>query len=442
MRFFDSSITTLDLKPEKRSDFFGDPTTPLTAVAVWNELGGGPTASGEIVTERTAMSISTVYTCVTVLSEAVASLRCKLMRLLNKGRREAIDHPLHDLIAYSPNPEMSAFTFWSTTVGCSALTGNGYAQIVRDKDGTTSAIWPLHPMKTEPVRVRDGSLAFRTSDGMKNGASRIIAAQDVLHFPLFALDGIKGVGPVSAARETYALAKAAEKFGARWFGNGAHAPSILINKGPKPDLKQQQGFREDWHAAYGGSNANKQAILFGDWDVKTVGLSPEDSQFLATRNFQRADIAAMFHLNPHQVGDTSRLSNANHTQAQLSFVTDTLRPIIVRIEQEIKRKLLAKSPDLFVTFDLTERLRGDMQTTMQSYAVGRQWGFLTANEIREDLGMNPLGPEGDVLWSPVNMQNSDLMMTTQSIQDAPLDDKPPVPAQDDPQNPKPKKGKK
>lgn len=400
---------------------FGDPTTPLTAVAVWNELDGGPTAAGEIVTERTAMAVSTVYTCVTVLSEAVASLPCKLMLRLGNGREEATDHFLYNLLAYEPNPEMTSFTFWSTMVGCSALTGNGYAEITRDSDGTPNGLWPLHPLKTDPVRLSDGTLAFRTRDGQKDHSTyRIIAAKNVLHFPLFGLDGIKGVGPVRAARESFALAKAAEKYGARWFGNGATAPSILINKSAKPDPRVQAELKESWQSAYGGSNVHKQAFLFGDWDVKTIGLSPEDSQFLATRSFQRADIAAMFHLQPHQVGDTSRLSNANHTQAQLSFVTDTLRPILSRIEAELKRKLLGIKSNLFVQFDLSERLRGDFVATMNGINVGRNSGVLTANEGREMLGLNPVGPEGDVLITPVNYQNSAVTLDTESIQDQPL----------------------
>ena len=402
-------LTTLNLTlPERRdSGWFGSAATPLTAVAVWDELGGGPTASGELITERTAMSISTVYTCVTVLAESVASLPCKLMRREAKGRSEAIESPLYDLLASSPNEEMTAFVFWQTIVGCAALTGNAYAQILRDPSGAVESIWPLHPLKTEPIRQPDGTLAFRTSDGMKNGTYRIIASRDILHFPLFSMSGIKGVGPIAAAREAFALAKAAEKYGARWFGNGAHVPSLLINKGPKPDPKTQTEFRESWHSAYGGANSGKQGILWGDWDLKTIGLSPEDSQFLATRNFQRSDISAMFHLQPHQAGDTSRLSNANHVQAQLAFVTDTLRPILVRIEQELQRKLLPttgrNAGKLFVSFDVSERLRGDTQSQMQSYAVGRQWGFLSVNDIREDMGKNPIGPEGDTFLYPVNM---------------------------------------
>jgi HK97 family phage portal protein len=198
----------------------------------------------------------------------------------------------------------------------------------------------------------------------------------------------------------------------------------------------QKELRESWQEAYGGNNSGRQGFLFGDWDVKTVGLSPEDSQFLATRNFQRADLAAMFHLQPHQVGDTSRLSNGNHVQAQLTFVTDTLRPIAGRIEAELKRKLLKGKSDLFVLFDLKERLRGDTQTQMTSYAIGRQWGFLSVNDIREDLGLNNIGPEGDTFLYPVNMgdaaqllKDNKLIPTTQEPDNEPVND---------PQNPQPK----
>ena len=411
MPLFKNNITTLDIQPAKSESrsWMDSPSVPLTATNAWNDLSGGPTASGEYVSVQTAMAISTVYTCVTLLAEAVASLPCRLMKQLNSGRAEATDENLYDLLAFSPNPEMTAFTFSSTIVGCSALTGNAYAQVVRDRYGAVTGLWPLHPLKTDPVRLPDGSLAFKTSDGMKEGEYRLIKSTRHPSLPTLLSGRNQGCFPVSAARETFALAKAAEKFGARWFGNGAHVPSILIHKGPKPDPKAQRELAEAWQAAHGGFNANKQGFLFGDWDVKSIGLSPEDSQFLATRNFQRADIAAMFHLPPSMVGDTSRLSNANHQQQQLSFVVETLRPILVRIEQEINRKLL-NSTKLFASFDTTDRLRGDIQSQMQSYALGRQWGFLSVNDIRASLGMNNIGPAGDTFLSPVNMVDSKMLL--------------------------------
>src|SRR5665213_399525 len=150
MPLFKNNITTLNL-PTERRDFMGSPTTPMTALAAWEGIGGGPTASGELISERTAMAISTVYTCVTILSEGVASLPCKLMKRLDKGREEAVSNPLYALLAFAPNPEMTAFTFWSSIVGSSALTGNAYAQIVWGENKVPESIWPLNPLKTEPV---------------------------------------------------------------------------------------------------------------------------------------------------------------------------------------------------------------------------------------------------------------------------------------------------
>ena len=156
----------------------------------------------------------------------------------------------------------------------------------------------------------------------------------------------------------------------------------------------------------------------------------------------------MFHLQPHQVGDTSRLSNANHTQAQLSFVTDTLRPIIIRIEQELRRKLLAKSPSLSVTFDLTQRLRGDFAALTAAYAMYLDRAVMNPNEVRRAIGMNPYGAEGDVYTYALNKGNAeqllkdgDLIPTTQEPDDStpePDEDEPTVPAP----TPKPRKKKK
>lgn len=391
----------------ERRDWLDNGTTPLTALSAWESVSGGPTASGEMINERTALGISTVYTCIKILSEGIASMPCKLMRKTTRGSEEAVEHTLYDLLAYSPNPEMTAFTFWSTIVGCSALTGNGYAQIMRNRDGSVNSIWPLHPLKTEPYRKANGVLAFKTWDGMNPGNYRIIEAEDVLHFPLFALDGIKGIGPIAAARESFATARAMEKYGARFFSNGATPPTVLIRKGTSPDEKVRAEIRESWQAAHAGTKQHSMGFLFGEWDVKSIGLSPEDTQFILSRSWTRADLAAMFGIAPHYVGSLDRLSNSNYTQQQLSLVIDTFRPILVRMEQELGRKLMPgtgrNAGKMFVTFDVSERLRGDVAAMTKTVALGRQWGLITANEGRRQLGLNPVGPEGDVLIVPVNM---------------------------------------
>lgn len=428
MPLFKDNLISLNLPSEKR-DFFASPTVPLTALAAWEGIGGGRTASGELVNERNAMAISTVYTCITILSEGIASFPCKLMRRADRGSEDATDHALYYLLSASPNDEMTAFSFWSTMVGCSALTGNAYAQIMRSATGSVESIWPLHPLKTDPIRRQDGTLAYKTTDGMKDGSYRIVDAKDVLHFPLFSMDGIKGIGPVAAARESFATARAMEKYGARFFANGAQPPSMLIRKGNNPDAKTQAEIRESWKAAHAGENQHSMGFLFGDWDVKSIGLPPEDSQFIMSRNWTRADIAAMFRIAPQYVGSLERLSNSNYTQQQLSLVIDTFRPIIVRIEQELHRKLIPSTGrnagKLYVTFDVNERMRGDFETTTKTVALGRQWGIITANEGRRILGMNPVGPEGDILIVPVNMASAEQLpgqANTENIDEQPVPD--------------------
>ncbi len=125
----------------------------------------------------------------------------------------------------------------------------------------------------------------------------------------------------------------------------------------------------------------------------------------------RTEVAAIFRLDPHMIGDTTRLSNSNHEQMSLQFVTDTLRPYLVKIETEIARKLLPADNSMFVAFDVSERLRGDFSTTMAGFATGKQWGFYNTNTVLEKLGENPIGPEGDVYWAPVNMTNAANLMT-------------------------------
>lgn len=405
MPLFDTKHVTLGLHDgsEQRSWNINSPSTPLTAGVVFADTGGGVSASGEVITEKNALAISTVYTCVTILAEAVASLPCRVMRSTPDGDAPARDIRLWNLLSVAPNEEMTAFTFWQTIVGSSALAGNGYAQIMRDSTGGIDSIWPLDPTKTEPIRNAEGKLAFKTTDGMSNGSYRIIASADMLHFPLFSLDGIKGISPVRAARESFATARAMEKFGGRFFANGAQPSSVLINKtASKPDAKAQKEFAEAWAAGHSGANQHKQGILYGDWSVEKLGLSPEDSQFLVARNYQRSDIAAMYKIPAYMVGNTEKLSNNNLTGQQISFVIDTLRPILMRIEAELKRKLL-NSTRFFVEFDVTERQRGDFQAMAQSISLTRQWGVLDADECRALLGYAPRGGAATKLITQVNM---------------------------------------
>lgn len=414
------------LRSEMRSNPLENPATPLSSPALWQWLTGGePTASGEMINETNGLQISTVYVCVTFIAQAIASLPFEWWERVNGGRERAIETDIYYLLSTEPNPEMSAFTFKETFFGCLALTGNTYAQIERNGAEQPVAFWPLHPHKTKPIRLPSNKLVYQTSDGMPLGETRIIQPEDMLHLPLFCLDGIRGLSPIGLMRQSLGLARAAEKFGARFFGNGSHPGGVVFNKGIKPDLKIQKEISESWNNTHGGTNQGKTAFLFGgDWDYKQIGLSPEDSQFLATRQFQRAEIAAMYHLPPHYAGDTSRLSGNNAEQQNLQVVTDTLRPYLSRAENEFDRKLAPttgrKANKYFSSFDITERLRGDFKTQQDGFASGVQWGWFSPNDVRKKLGENPGPAELDVYRVPVNMQAAKTLLDTESIQDQPL----------------------
>jgi HK97 family phage portal protein len=417
----DPELTSLEL----RATSLDNPTVPLSAAGflAWAS-GAEPTASGEQINLNTALQEMTVYSCVRVLSEAVASLPLYVFELLASGRRQAVDHPLAYLLRWEPNDEMTAFTFFEALVGAMALQGNAYAEIQRDAGNRPVALWPLHPQLTEPKRAPNGDLVYETSDGMGDGKRRSVLSVDMLHIPLFSFNGLRGFSPIQLARQGIGLARAAEKFGARFFGNGGKPGGILTRKGGTMKPEERQQMRETWEQTQGGENQGRTAVLSGEWTYTSIGIPMEDSQFLQTRQFQRAEIAALFRVPPHYVGDTTRLSGNNAEQQNLQFVTDTLRPYLCRIEAEFLRKLMPQmgrnAGRYSLEFDVSERLRGDFKTTMEGYATGKQWGFFTTNDVLIDLGRNPIGKLGDVYLAPVNMQNAEWLLETESIQDQPL----------------------
>jgi HK97 family phage portal protein len=392
-----------------------NPSVPLSLAAFLGWLGAGePTASGEIINVASAMQITTVYRCVRLLAESVASLPLVIYASKDDGSRQRVDHDLTWILASEPNDEMSASAFWEAFTGNMAAAGNGYAEIIRDRGGAVRGLYPLSSGITSPRRnSRTGVLEYATSSGLGSGVERVIPKENMIHCPLLGFDGLKGFNPITLARQMLGLARATEKFGSKFFGNGAF-PSGIITPDPAAGSivtdKQKADLKESWERNYGGENQRRVAVLTAPWKWQALGISPEDSQFLGTQQFTRSQIAGLFGVAPHKVGDTTRLSNNNHEQESLAFVTDTLRPYLNRIEQELERKLLPRSgPNAYsyqIEFDVSERLRGDFVTTQEGMALGRQWGWLSANDVRRQLGLNPLGSEGDVYLSPLNMVNA------------------------------------
>ena len=379
----------------------------------------GTSASGKRVNERSAMQMTAVYSCVRILSEAVASLPLQFYRYTDTGGKEkAVDHPLYFLLHDEPNPEMTSFVFRETLMTHLLLWGNAYSQIIRNGKGEIVALYPLMPDRMAVDRDKQGRLYYEYTvyDGDDvlgrngtdvNATGKTVRLQltDVLHIPGLGFDGLVGYSPISMAKNAIGLAIAAEEYGSKFYANGAAPSGVLEHPGT---LKDPSRVRESWQSTFGGSsNANKVAVLEEGMKYTPISIAPNEAQFLETRKFQIDEIARIFRVPPHMVGDLEKSSFSNIEQQSLEFVKYTLEPWVARWEQAMVRALLTpeEKKRYFFKFNVDGLLRGDYQSRMNGYATARQNGWMSANDIRELENMDRIPEElgGDLYLINGNM---------------------------------------
>jgi HK97 family phage portal protein len=358
------------------------------------------------------MQMTAVYACVRILSEAIASLPLHVYRYNDAGGKEkALAHPLYRLLHDEPNPEMSAFSFRETLMTHLLLWGNGYAQVIRNGRGEIVALYPLMPDRMTVDRDAQGNIFYEyaRSDGdvrTMGGKSAVrLAPSDVLHIPGLGFDGLVGYSPIAMAKNAIGMGLACDEYGASFYQNGAQPGGVLEHPGVVKDPKR---VRDSWNAIYQGSaNAHRVAVLEEGLSYKPISISPEQAQFLETRKFQIDEIARIFRVPPHMVGDLEKSSFSNIEQQSLEFVKYTLAPWIARWEQAIYRALLsqAEKERFFVRFNVEGLLRGDYQSRMTGYSIARQNGWMSANDIREleNLDRIPAEDGGDLFLINGNM---------------------------------------
>ena len=385
------------------------PTNATSGSSYCFFLGGS--TSGKTVTERSAMQMTAVYSCVRILAEAIAGLPLHLYTYKEDGGKEkAIGHPLYLLLHDEPNPEMSSFVFRETLMTHLLLWGNAYAQIIRNGKGEVVALYPLMPNRMTVDRDSSGQLFYsyqmNNSDAptMKAGTV-ILKPSDVLHIPGLGFDGLVGYSPIAMAKNAIGLAIATEEYGAKFFANGATPGGLLEYPGT---VKDPDRVRESWNKGFSGSqNAGKVAILEEGMKYTPISIAPEQAQFLETRKFQINEIARIFRVPPHMVGDLEKSSFSNIEQQSLEFVKYTLDPWVVRWEQSLSRALFTpeEKKQYFFKFNVEGLLRGDYQSRMNGYATARQNGWMSANDIREleNLDRIPAEEGGDLYLINGNM---------------------------------------
>jgi len=373
-----------------------------------NRVGGdwsflfGSTSSGKAVNERTAMQTSAVYACVRILAESVALLPLHLYENNSEGGREVLRrHPLYRLLHDEPNPEMTSFVFRETLMSHLLLWGNAYAQIIRNGRGNPVALYPLLPDRMYVERSTSGDLIYiyQADDGQ-----RILGRDEILHIPGLGFDGLIGYSPIAMAKNAIGMALATEEYGAIFFANGANPGGVLEHPGV---IKDQNRLREGWQSQFSGANSHKVAVLEEGLKFKPLSIPPEQAQFLQTRKFQINEIARIFRVPPHMVGDLEKSSFSNIEQQSLEFVKYTLDPWIVRWEQSLQQALLlpAEKRRLSIRFNLDGLLRGDYQSRMKGYSIGIQNGFMSPNDIRglEDMNLIPEEEGGNLYFVNGNM---------------------------------------
>lgn len=351
----------------------------------------GRTWAGKSVTERTAMQTTAVYACVRIISETVASLPLHVYEYTDNGKERVYTHPLYKLLHDIPNPEMNSFIMREVMMSHLLLWGNSYSQIIRNGKGEIIALYPLMPEKMRIDRGTDGRLYYTyTSD--KQGTF-VFRKEEILHIVGLGFDGLVGYSPIAMAKNAVGLAIAAEEYGSSFFSNSGTPSGVLEHPGV---LKDPKKVRDAWNDAYGGSgNAHKVAVLEEGMKFNPISINPHEAQFLETRKFQVNEICRIFRVPPHMIADLDRSSFNNIEQQSLDFVTNTIRPWLVRIEQTIFQQLFTEEEQekYFVKFNVDGLLRGDFQSRMRGYSIGIQNGFMSPNDVRELEDMNLIPDE-------------------------------------------------
>jgi HK97 family phage portal protein len=373
------------------------PGTSLVNPSTWliDLLGGPDSATGIKVTEDMALTANAVWACVKILTESIAALPLHTYRNLPGGGKEkAPDYGLYPLLHDQPNAEMTTMEWRETAIGHLALWGNAYAEIERDQAFRPIAIWPLRPDKMMVWR-NDQTRELEYIYSLWQGGTVYLRPDEVLHIRTLSRDGILGLSPIGQQREAIGLGLALERYGGGLFGNGANPGGVISVPGILSEPAKEK-LRESWERQHRGpGNAGRTAVLEQGVTWQATGMKPEDAQFILGRQFSLQEVARIYRMPLHKLQDLSHATFGNIEQQGLEFVTDTLLPYLVRFEQAARRSLIPERDrsTYFVEHLVDGLLRGDLASRYAAYAVGRQWGWLSPDDIRERENLNPL-PDG------------------------------------------------
>lgn len=379
----------------------GHPRDPVIA----EFLGGGNvSAAGMSVTPDSALRVGAVFACVRLLAESIASLPLHLYRRLpNGGKQRATDHPLYARVSRKPNAWQTRFEWMEQGMASVALRGASYQRILKDR-----SLIPLPTAQLTPTLLDSGKIAYDYQP--ITGPRETLLHSEVLRVPFLVVDKVRPLSVIGAQREAIGASLASQDYAARFWANDAKPTGGWLEVQHKfPDQDAKQKFSEALNARL-TSKRHGVAVLEPGMTYHEIGMSNQDAQFLETRKFQRSEIAGMFRVPPHMIGDLDRATFSNIEQQSIDFVVNTLGPWVARWEQALSRDLLSdyEQDDLFFEFNVDGLLRGDIASRYAAYAIGRQWGWLSANDILKKENSDPI-EGGDAYLVPMNMTPADAL---------------------------------
>lgn len=380
--------------------------------ALWSNIDvRSQSISGVRVTHETVLTFPAAYRAIVILSSALASMPLRVFRHSTKFGREvsllAPDHPVDRLLRLRPNIEQSPMRWKEYMTASMAIRGNAYSEIVFDQGnnpmmGKALALHSLHPERVQVRRDEVTRELYYSYDG-DDRADVPLGFRHVLHFPLFG-DDIVGKSPITLFRESIGLGISAERHAASTFGKGLNPSGVLTHPGELDD-EAFKALDEQFNRRHAGpDNAGRILVLENGMTWANIGFNLKDSQFMEQREFPIEEVARIWGVPPHLLAHNTDLKYNNVEQLDLDFLKHTLLAYMLRIEEEVNFKLLGGDGEYFCKFNTKALLRGDIKTRYEAHAIGRQWGWLSANDVRELEDMEPLEPEiGDIYLSPVNM---------------------------------------
>ena len=370
--------------------------------ARWN-LARNQTESGENVTEYSALNYSAVYNAVSLISGTVSTLPLNLRRKDDRKTLTVTSNPLHTVLHDQANPFMTAMTMREVSMGHALMWGNSYAEIVRNRMGEVIELWPITPNRVQ-IKFFNGDLVYIIK--MTTGEDVMLSRDQVLHVPGLGFDGYVGYSLVSLAANAIGLGLAMETFGSRYFGNGTH-PGVIVSHPGKLSPEAAGNLQKSLASGYSGLGKSHRLMLLEEgMALEKVTIPPNDSQFLESRQFQVPEIARWFNLPPHKLKDLTKSSFSNIEAEQISFVTDSILPWLVRLEQNYKMQLLTaleKKQGLYLKHNVEGLLRGNAKDRALLYRTMWMMGAMSQNDIRGKEDMDPI-KGGDEYFVPLNMQ--------------------------------------